>query len=212
MSLLDQVINYCERTDHSFWSEPINAVTNIAFLIAACALYKEYKAQNMRDRPIFILTILIAVVGTGSFIFHTFATKLAMLLDVIPIVVFVGYYIYVAFTRMLHWKPLSAVALVAAFVFFGAYADGNIPPPYNLNGSIAYLPCLGIIIFIWLKSQNKTYRTAAFVFALSLTFRTIDMQICTSISIGTHFLWHCLNGLVLYLLVKALIQSAKPAN
>ncbi len=29
------VNSYCERTDPGFWSEPVNALTNAAFLVAA---------------------------------------------------------------------------------------------------------------------------------------------------------------------------------
>lgn len=213
----EQLINYCERTDFSFWSEPANALSNIAFFIAACALHKICKQQNIRDRAVRILTVIIGIVGLGSFLFHTLATKLAMLSDIIPIVCFVAYYIYVSFTRLLGWKPISALLLVALFIGFGGYAD-NLSPPYNLNGSIAYLPCLAVIIYIGSKLRErdaqvaKLFGSAALFFAVSLTFRTIDMQICTDAHFGTHFLWHCCNGIVLYLLVKALIQSRKPAN
>jgi len=30
-----QFDGYCERTDLTYWSEPVNAVTNLAFIIAA---------------------------------------------------------------------------------------------------------------------------------------------------------------------------------
>jgi len=216
-SLLDHVINYCERTDASFWSEPINALSNIAFLIAAYLAYTAYQRAAVKNRPIMILIIMTGIVGIGSFIFHTFATKLAMLFDVIPIVAFVAYYIYVSFTRLLQWKTLHAILLVVAFVVIGSQMDG-MAPPYNLNGSAAYLPCLAILVYIGWKlcarshPAQSIFRLAALCFAISLTFRTIDMQICHTLHTGTHFLWHCCNGLVLYLLIKALIQSAKPAN
>ena len=35
MEWFEAVDGYCERVDAAFWSEPINAVTNAAFLIAA---------------------------------------------------------------------------------------------------------------------------------------------------------------------------------
>ena len=34
-----QVDNYCERLAPGFWGEPINAFTNLAFLIAAIIIY-----------------------------------------------------------------------------------------------------------------------------------------------------------------------------
>jgi hypothetical protein len=47
--------------------------------------------------------------------------------------------------------------------------------------------------------------------AVSLFFRSIDNAICESVPLGTHFLWHLLNGLVLYLLLRAaLTMPAAP--
>jgi hypothetical protein len=44
---------------------------------------------------------------------------------------------------------------------------------------------------------------AAGTLAVSLTFRSIDMTVCDALPLGTHFLWHSLNGLALYLLLGA---------
>ena len=44
-----------------------------------------------------------------------------------------------------------------------------------------------------------------------MTFRTIDLEVCTwavrgGRGVGTHFLWHTLNGLVLWVLMLAAIR------
>ena len=46
---------------------------------------------------------------------------------------------------------------------------------------------------------------AAATFAVSLTFRTIDAPLCEAVPLGTHFMWHVLNGCVLFLVVRALV-------
>lgn len=46
---------------------------------------------------------------------------------------------------------------------------------------------------------------AAGTFFVSLAFRTLDQWLCPCLPIGTHFLWHLLNGVLLYLTMKALI-------
>ncbi|MBT6284482.1 MAG: hypothetical protein HOI96_04805, partial [Rhodospirillaceae bacterium] len=46
---------------------------------------------------------------------------------------------------------------------------------------------------------------AAAIFAASLTFRTVDAPICAAVPIGTHFMWHLLNGCVLFIVVRALV-------
>ena len=47
------------------------------------------------------------------------------------------------------------------------------------------------------------------VFALSLGFRTLDAPLCGTLPLGTHFLWHLLNGLMLWLLLRALILHGR---
>jgi hypothetical protein len=48
------------------------------------------------------------------------------------------------------------------------------------------------------------------VFLLSFTARTLDAQVCTAFPVGTHFLWHLLNALLLYILVRTAIVHAAP--
>jgi len=45
--------------------------------------------------------------------------------------------------------------------------------------------------------------TGAAVFLVSIAFRSIDNAVCPVLPLGTHFLWHCLNACVLYLLLCA---------
>ena len=40
MEWFEAVDGYCERVDAAFWSEPINVVTNAAFLIAALWVWR----------------------------------------------------------------------------------------------------------------------------------------------------------------------------
>jgi hypothetical protein len=37
--------------------------------------------------------------------------------------------------------------------------------------------------------------------------RSIDGAVCAYVPMGTHFLWHLLNGIVLYLSMRALILN-----
>src|SRR5258708_32694158 len=77
---------YCERTDASFWAEPANALTNAAFLIAAAAAFWLWRSQSeshrSRDWPALALIVVVVAVGIGSFVFHTLATRGAVLADV----------------------------------------------------------------------------------------------------------------------------------
>ena len=55
---------------------------------------------------------------------------------------------------------------------------------------------------------NRYLTTTAIIWTFSLTFRTIDMQVCDyTHQLGTHFMWHILNAVVLYRLVELIILN-----
>lgn len=64
LALSDQVDEYCERMDFSFWAEPTNAMTNFLIIFAGLAAYRLYNKQfplhGKRHRP--NVLILIALV------------------------------------------------------------------------------------------------------------------------------------------------------
>ena len=90
---------YCERTNESFWAEPLNAWSNLAFFAASVIGLSLWSLRGGRDRIGLILCLLVAVIGAGSFLFHTFATRWASLADIIPIALFVYIYFALALSR-----------------------------------------------------------------------------------------------------------------
>ena len=53
---------------------------------------------------------------------------------------------------------------------------------------------------------------SSLVFGVSLGLRTIDEPMCTQIVIGTHWAWHVLNALTLYLVIKLHIDQHPKAR
>ena len=45
---------------------------------------------------------------------------------------------------------------------------------------------------------------------LSLTLRTIDKAVCPGLPIGTHFLWHVLNGILLGWMILVMHRARAP--
>jgi len=200
---------YCERTDASFWAEPANALTNAAFLIAAAAALVPWRRQGARDWPVLALIVVVAGVGIGSFIFHTVATRGAMLADVIPIAMFIYGYLLLALRRFLHLPAGVAIAIVIAYAA-GAQALTRLSPPGALNGSIGYLPALVALTVMARVTRGPARRgleLAVMVFAVSLALRTVDLAVCETFRLGTHFLWHMLNAVVLYVALRTAIRE-----
>ena len=44
---------------------------------------------------------------------------------------------------------------------------------------------------------SRGFLIGAGLLALSLTFRSLDETLCSALPIGTHFMWHLLNGVML---------------
>lgn len=212
MNLQEQLDIYCERTDASFWSEPFNAVTNLAFIIGAFFLIRLHQKSSYKDWQAVTLIVIVCAVGIGSFLFHTVATRWAMLADVIPITIFIFFYLWVSLRRLVGLKKWQTAACLAGF-FAIAQLTESIPREFSFNGSITYFPSLAALIIIGSILKYKAHSKAMWlflafgIFATSLTFRSIDMMMCPILWVGTHFLWHCLNGLLLYVLTRVIIET-----
>lgn len=197
---------YCERADPSFWAEPLNAVSNAAFLVAALVALGQWRRSGGNDWPALTLIAVTFAIGIGSFIFHTMATSGAAKFDTIPIAVFIYGYLLLALRRYLGLSLIVSIVVLVAFSAFN-YVEALVVPRGALNGSHAYLPALAALLAVaWPVRASKAGRTmlvAAATFVVSLMFRSIDMAVCDAVPVGTHFLWHGLNGLALYLLLRA---------
>jgi len=213
-SLFTPMDNYCERMGEGLLAEPMNAATNAAFFIAAFLLWRRYRAQGAQDAALLGLIVLIALIGAGSLSFHTFANRLTMLADVIPISLFVFAYLWVALRRLLGLSQVLAAIGLGGFALL-SWAVALLPAGLQFNGSVSYFPCLAALIAIAFLVRKtapqiaKTLAMAAACFAASLTLRTWDAALCESFALGTHFFWHIFNGIVLYLLGMSLLQSSR---
>lgn len=208
---------YCERLAPGLWAEPLNAATNAAFIIAALCAYILARKTNSISAQSLTLIGVLALIGIGSALFHTFATKTTMLMDVLPILAYQIAFIWFYSLYVIKLNALKTSGLFALFLMLTVTSE--MMPAHILNGSLGYLPAIMFLggFGIWhiknLQTERLTLLVAAVLFLLSLMFRSIDMAICETLPIGTHFLWHCLNGRVLYLTTRTYILSAKkPEN
>ena len=206
---------YCERTGLEFWSEPLNALTNASFLLAALFAFRTAKRREALSPPIQILIGLAFTVGVGSFLFHTFATLWAKYLDVIPIFSLMLYFVWV-YSREHVGLGRTAAGVLDAALLLASVAGLQLEDV--LNGSLMYVPAWSLLVAFgaWHIHRSKvepwTLVTASAVLLIALTFRTIDLAVCGTIPFGTHFLWHLFNGLVVYLVIHSLIVNPPRAD
>jgi Ceramidase len=201
---------YCERVGPGLLAEPLNAVSNISFLLAAWAAWVLAKRTGTLSAGVRVLIAIAASVGIGSILWHTYPTMLTLILDIVPILIFLIWYIWLYTRNVIRMRSLFAVASVAVFLlatfFFIQYSD-------VLHGALVYSPGLmvALVLGVFQATERRVARftllAAAGVYLAALFFRTIDNEVCSVLPIGTHFLWHLLIGLVTYLAMRCLILS-----
>ncbi len=200
---------YCERTDASLWSEPVNALTNLAFILAAGTLLRRMDGRTPADLR--ALAWLLALIGAGSFVFHTVAERWASMLDIVFIAIFVMLFVQRALVRLHGWRNGKALVALAGVVALSAVIAVTVRIP-ALNGSELYLgPWLALITLAITCPQAapaRWLRATAALFAVSMVLRSVDLTVCETFPLGTHFGWHLNNALVLWCALRGLMAAA----
>jgi len=216
--LCQSVDIYCERTSPALDSELVNAFTNLGFPIAAYFAWRLLvRHPNPANRGLILsLIVMMAVVGAGSFLFHTLGNRWAQWGDVIPILIFILLYLWLVLTRFFGWSRLAAALALLGFLGLTLYLEAGVPANVLWGGAM-YLPTLLAIIAIGIEMRRANNRAgtamigAAGVFVLAFSMRTLDTHVCPVFPQGTHFLWHLINSVLLFLLTRLAIVYA-PAH
>ncbi len=203
---MSEIDGYCERLDSSYWAEPVNAITNLAFLIAAFIMWRRVCDQRMPLAR--VLVMILAAIGVGSFLFHTHAQVWAAIADTTPILLFILVYIF-AVNRDVwglgKWAALGLTALFFPYAFLTIPIFQLIP---GLGSSAGYAPVpLLILIYAYLlrlrdPDTARGLALGAAILVVSIIFRALDETVCGVWPIGTHFMWHILNAVMLAWMIE----------
>jgi hypothetical protein len=146
---------------------------------------------------------VLAAIGVGSGLFHSFANPLTGLLDVLPVAAFILLYVFLASRDFLGLRPRASLALALGFI---PYALVLTPVFRALPGfavSAFYWPVPVLMLgYAWAlrgaaPATARGLAAGAGLLCLSLAARSADMALCAAWPVGTHFLWHLLNGAML---------------
>jgi len=214
-ALCQSVDFYCERTTASLFAEPLNAVSNLAFIVAGWLTWREFQRGPSRDDTLITwLIVLMPIVGIGSLTFHTFGTQWASWADVIPILIFMLLYLWLAMRRFLLW-PMGVSAVALLVFLLSTLALERMAPATFLAGGAMYLPTIAACLVIVLapidadRQVRRIIAVAVAQFLVGFTFSSLDEPLCATLPIGLHYFWHLSNAVVLYLLVYAAILHGR---
>lgn len=203
------IVPYCERI--TIGMEPFNAASNLIFMVCAavCAtlLLRDWTKLQVNSKVVLsCLSALVLLIGVGSAAFHLIPSHTTHAFDLIPI----GLFILLALLNILKMGfNLSTRTIVAiALLWFCSTAIASGAPEF-LAGSLVYVPTLIAVLLVAVLYPHKNHKIVAVLvfFGLGLLIRAIDLPLCDTLSIGTHWLWHvctALAALQSYLLVLQL--------
>lgn len=221
---------YCERTAIGVWNEPLNATSNLSFVLAALLIWRIAQQRGPIPGWLGLMLCLGGGIGVGSFLFHTAANEWAQLADVTPIWSFVACHVYCMVQIMSDRAPQLKhllVLCVGMLILMSWLAISNADPTPNalitnptpdpFNGSLSYLPAIAALLLFSLATTIRRHPLklwisgATVLFTISLFFRTIDLRVCEAWPAGTHFLWHLLNAALIGILLLILSRQV-PAS
>ncbi len=197
---------YCERTDPGLWSEPLNALSNLAFLLAAVVMWR--RSRDAGPAPRLLCAILFAI-GLASGLWHTVARAWAGALDSAAIAVFILVYVYAANRVFLGWRRRAAFSGMLAVLPYAAAAGYLFAQLPFFAISAGYWPVALLIAgyAAALRHEPALARGLALgagLLVLSLSLRSLDGVLCAGLPMGTHYLWHVLNALLLAWMIEVL--------
>lgn len=207
----DYVDFYCERLEPGLWAEPLNAVSNFAFLIAAVFAYRGLARQPKTIAH--LLCLILFIIGIGSGLLHTFSTRWAAAADVIPIQLFIVVYIFAANRDYFGMNWIAALAVtMGTFAFMMLMTPWVLESVSFMGSTAAYLP---VCLLIWgygFMLLGPSYETGkglligASILSVSMACRWADLPVCDHLPIGTHYAWHFLNAAMLWWMIRVYRQ------
>ena len=197
---------YCGRFGPGFLGEPLNQLSNLAFIAGAAFAWSVWRRDASRSPWEGFLFLSAASIGIGSLVFHAEPTPATLLGDLVPIQIFglaFGAYVLI---RYLSLTVLASVAVVACFVLL-RQSWIAVAPRGALGGGITHVPTFLALAAFGLLLRRRgnsvsTYVTAALVsYACALLVRSWDLHLCQSFPLGVHWLWHLLTALTVTVLL-----------
>ena len=206
--LIEPIDNYCERIDDSLWSEPLNFLSNVAFFLVAWRLY--HLAGKVEKEParkaLVYLSIIAALVGVGSSLFHSIPNLITQAADVFPIALFVTLCVYFYFReRADRGRPIrrSLTICILFILIFPLIGKITGLAAYLSHGEfyLGIMPALAsLVVFEENKAKRIRLVAATLLFILAFSARTLDVYACAHFPLGTHFIWHLCCASVAYLI------------
>ena len=204
---------YCERIGPGLWGEPANVTSNLAFVLAAWAVWRLRDDSAVSRSLVWRFTTLLAAVAAGSALFHMLATPWARIFDEGPIVLLQIAFIWSYCRRVMRLQTPTVFVIVTGLLT--ASVAARVALAGMLNNSLPYAPALALTMALGIDHARARRRgrwllvAGSALFVLAVSLRSIDNVVCASFPLGTHVFWHLLAALVVYLFIRGLLTNIR---
>ncbi len=170
----------------------LNVYSNVAFFLVAILVFRKDKK----------LALLSCLIGIASILWHKYGGTLFYYLDASTIVLLCTY-IFLQYKHLVISKKLYMLVFVALILFFAWFFS---------NAILFYLAVLLPIISLANQYKSHAVNSLFLLFTFSLVLRFIDHVTCEITQIGTHFIWHICNAVIIYFIAITLKSAALPVK
>lgn len=207
---------HAETVPGRFPVEPLNAVSNIAFLFILC--YWTWKTKfRIRIYPAIVLTMPLLL---GAFVAGTMHHLLRsdkvwngiVLLCIFFAVINTCIYLWYRITES--WLKSFVGVLAVPFIFRIFLASITLPDKITMSTVFVVMALAIMIPAVIHCIQNHLKNLELLVissisFIIALIFRETDANLIGIFAIGTHFLWHVFGALSIFFMLKYLFLTDK---
>lgn len=158
MNWTHPIDGYCERLSVAYWAEPVNALTNLAFLLAAAILRRRTAGLPLARA----LCALLVAISIGSFLFHTQATAWAGVADTAPVGLFILTYLFAVQRHIRVWPLWLTLLATAAFIPYAMVVTPIFATRPFLKVSAMYWPVPLLILLLAALLHRRFPATARF--------------------------------------------------
>jgi hypothetical protein len=208
--------SYCEN---ALWllDQPVNVLSSTFYwLIAGWLVLRPQDSEETEFHQ--ITAVLVFIMGMASFYWHVTGESVGLALDIATSMLVAAVLVTVLCYKLLEWSPVqSMITIVIMFLLCVLLKDAGIP--YLIQNGGAFLPPLFFLAIssLIIQEKNKEGMVLLLCSAYSLFFgvfcRSIDMVVCNSFPVGTHFLSHIFMCVSIIYIVKALDTAGhRPEN
>ncbi|TWR27739.1 hypothetical protein FPZ42_00565 [Mucilaginibacter achroorhodeus] len=206
---------YTETDLHHFFPEPFNMVSSALFLIPGIYWLIKLKGFDRRYAFLSVATWLLLIGCIGSTTYHGLRRwPVFIMMDWLPIA------ILCLISSVYFWIKFSGknyIGIIALVVFLGlTFGIRRFLPKYDIQLTISLnytimvlMIVLPLMLLLWkTRWQNSWLVFAALIsFGFAIGFRVYDKY--TSLSIGTHFLWHTFGAIATSLMFVFIYRVSK---